>query len=72
MAVMKDNKIVFFGTHYDDNKVDIYDIATNTWSVRILPFSIDGLSVISVNNTIYVAGGFINGMYNDKVWKPEF
>jgi hypothetical protein len=70
-AVMKDNKIVFFG-FYDDNKFDIYDIASNTWSVGILPFSIDRNSVISVNNTIYGAGGLINGVYNDKVWKLEF
>jgi hypothetical protein len=80
---MKDNKIVFFGTHYYDNnpnshvadKVDIYDIASNTWSIGILPFSVEQPSVISVNNTIYVAGGFINGVYgvyNDKVWKLEF
>ena len=68
-AVMKDNKIVFFGTHYYDNnpnihvadKVDIYDIASNTWSIGILPFSIEQPSIISVNNTIYVAGGFVNG-----------
>ena len=82
-AVMKDNKIVFFGTHYYDNnpnshvadKVDIYDIASNTWSIGILPFSIEEPSIISVNNTIYVAGGFVNGVYNvynDKVWKLEF
>jgi len=80
-AVMKDNKIVFFGTNYDNpdkpvaDKVDIYDIASNTWSVGVLPFSIDQPSVISVNNTIYVAGGFIHGfygVYNDKVWKLEF
>ncbi len=79
-AVMKDNKIVFFGTHYYDNnpdshvadKVDIYDIASNTWSIGVLPFSIEQPSIISVNNTIYVAGGFVNGVYNDKVWKLEF
>jgi hypothetical protein len=80
-AVMKDNKIVFFGTHYDNpdkhvaDKVDIYDIASNTWSVGVLPFSIELPSIISVNNTIYVAGGFVNGVYNvynDKVWKLEF
>ncbi len=69
-AVVKDNKIVFFGTAAD--KVDIYDIAGNTWSIGVLPFSIDWLSVISVNNTIYAAGGLINGVYNDKVWKLEF
>ena len=72
MAVMKDNKIVFFGTHYDDNKADIYDIASNTCPLAYCRSASMGFLLPSVNNTIYVAGGFINGMYNDKVWKPEF
>jgi K319L-like, PKD domain/Kelch motif/Galactose oxidase, central domain len=59
-AVVKDNKIVFFGTHYDSpynspaaDKVDIYDIAGNTWSIGILPFSIGQPSIISVNNKLH-------------------
>ena len=81
-AVLKDNKIVFFTSDIDtplygsDNpvkdKFDIYDIATNTWSIGVLPFHLYGTSIISVNNTIYVAGGFVNGFLSNKVWKLEF
>ena len=72
-AVVKDNKILFF----DDNggtesRLDMYDIATNTWSIVVLPVPLHEPSIISVNNTIYVAGGIVNGVYNDKVWKLEF
>lgn len=81
-AVAKDNKIVFFGRHFDltnpnsspaTDKVDIYDPVSGTWSIGVLPFSIgEEASIISVNNTIYVAGGLVNGVYPDKVWKLEF
>lgn|GEM_PF-6487870 len=47
------------------NKFDIYYIATNSWSVGVLPVNIDGASIISVNNIIYVAR--VN-----QVWKLEF
>ncbi len=42
------------------NQFDIYDAKTNTWSIGVLPFSIEGASIISVNNTIYVAGGMVD------------
>ena len=72
-AVLKDNKIVFFtGDGAEKNKFDIYDIATNTWSIGVLPQSITGAAIISVNNTIYVAGGDINGVLSNQVWKLEF
>jgi hypothetical protein len=72
-AVVKDNKIIFYSTDQGDTKkFDIYDIATNTWSIGVLPVSIKGASIISVNNTIYLAGGFVNGVLSDKVWKLEF
>jgi Kelch motif protein len=29
-------------------------------------------SVISANNTIYVAGGFVGGGFSNQVWKLEF
>lgn len=73
-AVVKDNKIIFL--RHDDrletNKFDIYDTQTKTWSVGLMPFRISGASVISVNNTIYIAGGIINGVGSEKVWKLEF
>jgi hypothetical protein len=79
-AVRKENKIVYFKTQTvgDPKKFDIYDPISNTWSVGILPVNLEVPYVISVNNTIYVAGGFLNG-YNssltnlsDKVYKLEF
>ncbi len=74
--VVKENKIIFFRKWDRGNKFDIYDIATNTWSIGVLPVSIEGASIISVNNTIYIAGGMVNptGYFNpgDQVWKLEF
>lgn len=78
-AVARNDKIVFFnGSRYlysldpNKNKFDIYDPASDTWSVGVLPVNIEGASIISVNNIIYVAGGMINGIFSDKVWKLEF
>ena len=72
-AVLKDNKIVFFtGLGVEKNKFDIYDIATNTWSIGVLSQNIESASIISVNNTIYVAGGYVNGVSSNQVWKLEF
>jgi|GEM_PF-363050 len=72
-AVMKDNKIIFWpdsGISY--NKFDVYNITTNTWSIGVLPVNIYGASIISVNNIIYVAGGYVNGVLSNQVWKLEF
>jgi hypothetical protein len=82
-AVMKNNRIVFFTSGINDpgfwtsnapvmNKFDIYDISANTWYVGILPVNIYGSSISSVNNTIYVAGGYVNGVLSNQVWKLEF
>ena len=72
-AVLKDNKIVFFtGSGSAKNKFDIYNITTNTWSIGVLPANIGGASIISTNNTIYVAGGSVNGVLSNQVWKLEF
>ncbi len=75
-AVMKDNKIVFYRGNAianDNNKFDIYDVATNTWSVGVLPVAVDGFwNFISVNNTIYVAGVYVNGVVSTLVYKLEF
>ncbi len=73
-AVVKDNKILFFeddggGT---ESRLDMYDIATNTWSIVVLPLPLNEASIISVNNTIYVAGGMVNGVLSNQVWKLEF
>jgi N-acetylneuraminic acid mutarotase len=75
-AVLKDDKIVFFtgsgsdprnGTHFE-----IYNLTTHTWYTGLLGKSIERAAIISVNNVIYVAGGFVNGIGSDQVWKLEF
>lgn len=80
-AVQKGNKIIFFTSvfapgnavpSYTRNKFDIYDLATNSWSIGMLPVTIHGSAIISVNNTIYVAGGYVNGALSNQVWKLEF
>jgi hypothetical protein len=72
-TLVKDDKIIFYGTDkVDTQKFDIYDIATNTWSIGVMPINISGASIISVNNVIYLAGAYVNGVLSDKVWKLEF
>ena len=75
-AVKKDNKIIFFRHYADDaSRFDIYDISSHSWSIGVLPVNIKATSIISVNNTIYVAGGWFNDDYSNlsnKVWKLEF
>ncbi|HJS55521.1 MAG TPA: kelch repeat-containing protein [Chitinophagaceae bacterium] len=71
-AVVKNNYIVFFTGYPAINKFDIYDIANNSWSIGVLNQNIAGAAVISVNNTIYVAGGYVNGSLSNVVWKLEF
>jgi PKD domain/Kelch motif/Galactose oxidase, central domain len=78
-AVIKNNKIIFFRHYAIANKFDIYDIATNTWSIGVLPqnFKYEYTSIIAVNNTIYIAGGmeWVDGqgyVRTNQVWKLEF
>jgi hypothetical protein len=73
--VLQDNRIIFlrFDGGSDADKFDIYDINTKTWSIGVLPEAIPrDASVISVNNTVYIAGGFVNGVLSNQVWKLEF
>ncbi|MEJ7589688.1 MAG: T9SS type A sorting domain-containing protein [Ferruginibacter sp.] len=72
-AVKKDTKIVFFtGAIGTTNKFDIYDYASNSWAVGVLPVRILDASVIAANNTIYVAGGYIDLGPSNTVYKLEF
>lgn len=71
-AVLKNNQVVFFTGDGVANKFDIYDIVNNSWSIGELNENIAGAAVISVNNTIYVAGGYVNGSLSNIVWKLEF
>ena len=73
--VLKDNKIIFlrFDGGSEADKFDIYDINTRAWSIGVLSQAIPrDASVISVNNTVYIAGGFVNGVLSNQVWKLEF
>jgi len=73
-VVSKNDDLVFFTSNFftSEVQIDIFNIANNTWSIGILPFSINAAAIICVNNTIYVAGGNVGGTYSDKVWKLEF
>jgi len=69
-AMLKNNTIIFcknLGNNRD--KFDIYDIQSNAWSMGVLPEPIPVIaSIISVNNTIYIAGGNLS----NQVWTLEF
>jgi len=71
-------KLVFFagyGFSGAINRIDVYDVATNTWSIGLLNQNLYNCSIISVNNTIYVAGGSTSqttGTLSDQVWKLLF
>ncbi len=80
-AVVKDDNIVFFTGNSSDfatlgNRFDIYNTTSHTWSTGLLDHKIRYTNVISVNNTIYIAGGTEDGstipVYSDKVWKLVF
>lgn len=80
-AVAIGNKVLFIR---DRSKYfDIYDTTTAEWSVGVLTEAvIPGASIISANNSVYIAGGVIsctpsgNGgcspVGTDQVWKLEF
>ncbi|ULQ54725.1 Kelch repeat-containing protein [Flavihumibacter fluvii] len=80
-AVLKDDNIVFF-TGYSPNSTleggnhfEIYNTTSDTWSTGVLNLKLSAAAIISVNNTIYVAGGMED--YNSskmfsQVWKLEF
>ena len=75
-AVQKNDNIVFFtgsNTISSGTDFDIYNTTSQTWSIGRLSQPIFGASIISVNNTIYVAGGTDghNNYYN-QLWKLEF
>ncbi|HSU28873.1 MAG TPA: PKD domain-containing protein [Chitinophagaceae bacterium] len=73
-AVLKDNKIVFLpgGSAESKDNFDIYNVATNIWSIGMLNQTLSGCAAISHNNTIYIAGGYQNYSLSNQVWKLEF
>jgi len=78
--VLKDDKVVFIrpGSKY----FDIYNTTSNEWSVGVLPQPLSyGISAISVNNIIYIAGGTVDctpipygcvPVYTNQIWKMVF
>ena len=73
-AVLKNGEIIYYRHNDKDaTKFDIYNISNNTWSIGVYPQkNLEYSSIISVNNTIYIAGGRINGVLSNQVWKLEF
>ncbi|HEY1112697.1 MAG TPA: kelch repeat-containing protein [Chitinophagaceae bacterium] len=75
-ALVRNSDIFFFTQGVEsweavrDRRFDIYHTGTGQWSVGVLPQAMGGVAVISVNNTIYMAGGFNeNKIYSNKVYK---
>ncbi len=73
-AVKKGDNLIFFAenTSNSGNQIEIYNIPEGVWYTGKLNDTIDGGAIIAVNNEVYVAGGKVNGMYSDQVWKLEF
>jgi N-acetylneuraminic acid mutarotase len=75
-AVQANDKLIFF-TGMDHpaspmDRIDVYNLTTNTWSIGVLPVNINYSTIISVNNSVFVAGGYVNGLVSNQVWKLEF
>jgi hypothetical protein len=68
---LKNGSIVFYTVN---SQFDIYDPVADVWSIGTMNQSIEWGGVISVNNTIYIAGGGnVPGFpASNKVWKLEF
>jgi hypothetical protein len=72
-VVVKGDYIVFFTGRYGEGTYfDVYNFSTDTWLSGQLPKKINDAAIISVNNTIYVAGGYVDGILSSQVWKLEF
>jgi hypothetical protein len=75
-AFEKNDKIVFIYFYNQSStwRLDIYDITANSWSIGVFSqvpnFYFD--TMISSNNIIYIAGGSVNGVLSNQVWKLEF
>lgn len=69
VALIKNNSIVFYAGY---PQFDICDPDTDVWSIGVINQSNENASLISYNNIIYIAGGEINGIISNKLWKLEF
>ena len=71
-TAIKDNKIIFFTGDYGD-KVDIYNILTQTWCWSQSPFLVNYSGLVVSGNNIFVGGGTIGSSGDaNQVWKLEF
>ena len=72
-TAIKDNKIVFFTGDYGD-KIDIYNIVTETWCWAQIPFPVNYSGVVTSGNKIYIGGGTVSSSTTNtnQVWKLEF
>ena len=71
-TAIKDNKIIFFTGDYSD-RVDIYNIITQTWCWTQSPFLVNYSGLVVSGNNIYVGGGTIGSSANtNQVWKLGF
>ena len=70
-TLLKNGSIVFYT---GSNQFDIYDPVSEVWSIGVMNQGFDYAGVISVNNTIYIAGGGFPGYTpaSNQVWKLEF
>jgi hypothetical protein len=78
-AVSTKDRVIFFPGNFENgvysgNEFDIYDPTSDQWSIGRISKEIYDATVISVNNSIYIAGGrnTPNGPYFTEVWKLEF
>ena len=71
-TAIKDNKIIFFTGDYGD-KIDIYNIITQTWCWAQTPLQVNYSGLVVSGNNIYVGGGTIGSSADtNQVWKLEF
>jgi len=78
-AVSTKDRVIFFPGNFENgvysgNEFDIYDPTSDQWSIGRISKEIYDATVISLNNSIYIAGGrnTPNGPYFTEVWKLEF
>jgi hypothetical protein len=51
---------------------EVFDTITNNWSTGYFNEGIQPDPIISVNNIIYIGGGYVNDVLSNQVWKLEF
>ena len=57
------SKVYFAGSANGVSTVDVYDSATNGWSVLVMPYKLAGMSGAVINDQIFYAGGYDPSTY---------